>query len=346
MSIQSQIARLQGCISDVYSAISTKGGTLPAQQNIDNMVSAISTIPSVSNKFEKIFTSAEMDSKLAENYENRGFKYIGTTDAKYTNGNIYHCVEAPPYLQFIAQAATDIAFNIIGKLTTTPTVQYSLDATTWNDYTFDTTISLAAGGKCYWKGDNSSWSEPNNYINFSSTGGIEAHGNIMSILDSTMESVTIPTSYCFQSFFRGCKKLSTAPILPATNLGQYCYQYMFRDCTSLTTAPTLPATTLAAHCYYNMFCSCTSLTTPPALPATTLGNYCYSDMFSGCTSLQVSKTQTEDAPYIWVIPTSGVFTSTQPQPNMFKNCAGTRASDDMTGGEGSSYTYYTQNIPV
>ena len=38
-----------------------------------------------------------------------------------------------------------------------------------------------------------------------------------------------------------------------------CYNSMFRDCTSLTTAPSLPATTLAKSCYYYMFNGCTRI---------------------------------------------------------------------------------------
>lgn len=44
MSIVSEINRLTGNISDCYDAVETKGGTLPAVQNSDNLAAAIQTI--------------------------------------------------------------------------------------------------------------------------------------------------------------------------------------------------------------------------------------------------------------------------------------------------------------
>ena len=46
MSIASAITAAQGRVADCYTAISTKGGTLPATQNLANMPTAINSIPS------------------------------------------------------------------------------------------------------------------------------------------------------------------------------------------------------------------------------------------------------------------------------------------------------------
>ena len=46
MSIASAITAAQGRVADAYTAISNKGGTLPATQNLSNMSTAISSIPS------------------------------------------------------------------------------------------------------------------------------------------------------------------------------------------------------------------------------------------------------------------------------------------------------------
>lgn len=45
MSIASAIQNAQGRVADCYTAISNKGGTLPATQNLSNMPTAISSIP-------------------------------------------------------------------------------------------------------------------------------------------------------------------------------------------------------------------------------------------------------------------------------------------------------------
>lgn len=240
--------------------------------------------------------------------------YFGTTEV-YSSG--------PDYLCFEAIENTTIKFIINRVLSTVPVIQYKIDDGTWTNYTFGNSISLNIGQKCYWKGDNNSFSKDYlNYIKFTSTGKVKASGNIMSLLDSTCQSVRIPNVYCFGS--------------------------LFKDCVNLLIPPSLPATNLAVACYLEMFSGCTSLTSAPALPATTLASECYSGMFRGCTSLYVSDTQTSEATHAWHIPTTGTFTDTETynQDYMFSNCKGTRSSDTMSGAFGESHTYYTQNEPI
>ena len=110
-------------------------------------------------------------------------------------------------------------------------------------------------------------------------------GDIRTLLDYENYNTVKTKDARFSHLFNYCKKLTSAPELPATTLANSCYEGMFEGCTSLTTAPELPATTLADNCYFCMFEGCTSLTTAPELKATTLANSCYSNMFNGCTSL-------------------------------------------------------------
>ena len=110
--------------------------------------------------------------------------------------------------------------------------------------------------------------------------------NIVNV-DSNFLPATTLVDNCYDSMFRNCSSLTTAPELPATTLNYSCYQYMFYSCSSLTTAPELPATTLSPNCYVHMFNGCTSLTTAPELPATTLKNSVYEYMFMGCTNLKI-----------------------------------------------------------
>ena len=91
--------------------------------------------------------------------------------------------------------------------------------------------------------------------------------------------------YCYNSMFKGCISLEKAPDLPATTLKQSCYSGMFQGCTSLKEAPTLQAKKMAPSAYRSMFYGCASLVTAPALPATQIAEDCYSYMFQGCTSL-------------------------------------------------------------
>lgn len=198
------------------------------------------------------------------------------------------------------------------------------DGGTWTDYTSTadgTTIAtLNMGQKVLIKGNNNTYYERGGFRGgfscFTASKQIDVNGNIMSLIygDNFKEQYLFPsgtnynfsnifksapivsaenlilpattlTAYCYDSMFRGCTSLETAPVLPAETLADYCYQNMFKDCTNLVNAPTLPATTLAERCYQGMFESCTNLTTAPTLPATTLARGCYINMFKGCTGL-------------------------------------------------------------
>ena len=125
----------------------------------------------------------------------------------------------------------------------------------------------------------------NNDYRFKMSGSIAASGNVMSLVDSEVESEKIPADYCFAYLFQECSALTSAPELPATNLANNCYYYMFNACKNLMSAPELPATTLAEGCYESMFARCSSLTNAPKLPAMELKDNCYSYMFIWCASL-------------------------------------------------------------
>ena len=204
-----------------------------------------------------------------------------------------------------------------GTFKFTYATQYSTDnGTTWVNLTPNTnTPTIAAGNKIMWKATLIP-SSSTGIGTFSATGNFNAYGNVMSLLYSdnfigqtdltdksyafyrlfynntkivSTKNIILPattlTSNCYNSMFRGCTSLTTAPELPATTLASSCYGSMFNGCTSLTTAPELPATTLADYCYEYMFYGCTSLTTAPALSATSLAEGCYASMFQSCTSL-------------------------------------------------------------
>ena len=209
------------------------------------------------------------------------------------------------YLYFEAVQDSNISFTKASGLTID--LKYKIDNGKWQNYSSQ--ITLAAGHKAYFKGDNEKISESGKLSKFIITGGVNVGGNIMSLLGFrsqpgknsfsclfdyctgilSTENLKLPATTlaqnCYEGMFRGCSSLTTPPQLPATTLASYCYYYMFMGCTSLTTPPQLPATTLVSGCYYQMFINCTSLIKAPELPATTLAQDCYGSMFQGCTSL-------------------------------------------------------------
>lgn len=221
-------------------------------------------------------------------------------------GDVVGGDDIPNYLCFTADADRSLisaeVFN--GYVDPLPVLEYSIDGVNWRTFIIGgTRVKLNKGDKVYLKAKdkNESFSEYGDYIRFCMEGSIVASGNIMSLLDSTCQSVEIPCDYCFNNLFDRCISLTIASILlPATKLTKGCYSAMFNDCYNLRTAPELPAVILAEQCYECMFLQCESLETAPKLPATTLAKGCYEGMFHECsklTAVEVSFTDWNETEY-------------------------------------------------
>jgi hypothetical protein len=256
------------------------------------------------------------------------------------------------YLTFIGVVNTLVPLTLKtskGVKSWDGTLEYSTDASTWNEWDGTTTLSANDHGELYLRGTG----------NTKITGGTPAEifnswvlsdglsickGNIENLLDyQTVARGEHPimAEYCYAHMFDGCE-LVTAPTLPATTLTKGCYYGMFSNCQSLIKTPALPATTLADYCYFWMFHWCTSLTTLSALPATTLAESCYFDMFSMSSKIKLSTTQTDEYQIEYRIPISGEgTTATSSLYRMFYDTGGT-----FTGTPEINTTYYTSNEVV
>ena len=106
---------------------------------------------------------------------------------------------------------------------------YSTDGTTWQKYKLGKTITLDKAGdavmfKAGGKGTNEYFSCANGSeqtYRFYMDGSISARGNVMSLLDATMQRTDVPYG-AFSELFEDCCELTSAPDLPATTLGEYC----------------------------------------------------------------------------------------------------------------------------
>jgi hypothetical protein len=214
---------------------------------------------------------------------------IASGTVSFTNkaaGSVYYSINGGPRTEITA-----------GETGTTPTLSAGQKVVFYgNNATYETSLGESkfyCSADCYIYGnimslisssdfpDCKALTEKNTFCGlFSGNEHIKSHSSKPLLLPATRLA-----DYCYESLFKSCTGLTTAPDLPATTLKSYCYKDMFDGCTGLTTAPNLPATTLAEGCYKGMFMRCTNLTTAPDLPATTLKSYCYIEMFSGCTSL-------------------------------------------------------------
>lgn len=215
-------------------------------------------------------------------------------------------------------------------------LEYSTDScATWNAYTLCSVISLAEDSTVFFKATttNDRFSTgTDRFHTFSMTGKVSADGNIMSLLDSSMQVDSV-LNQAFYNLFNNCNSLIKAPALPANKLGYRCYNQMFCACKSLKEAPALPATTLSWGCYEGMFSQCTSLIRIPNLPATNVANRCYKEMFRGCTALHVD---TAPPGVEWQLQVA--VASNSPWDNMFGGTGGTFKGTPVNGK-----TYYVSS---
>ena len=242
--------------------------------------------------------------------------YIGSTLIWNSTPHDY----SHDYLTFEALESGNITWKALGTNSPAKTISYSINGGSWTSIASSsagTNISVSAGDKVRFKGNESSYATSNSvYSGFENQSGAKfnIYGNIMSLIYGdnfigqtsfnggtynlcsifkksnavSAENLILPattlTDHCYRAMFSNATLLEKAPVLPATTLEDYCYYFMFEN-TKITTAPLLLATTLAAYCYGDMFKSCTSLITAPTLPVTTLAERCYQEMFRGCTAL-------------------------------------------------------------
>ncbi len=202
---------------------------------------------------------------------------------------------AMEYLNFTAQGGEmtiGLGKEKWGAAPETVTLEYSTNKSDWGELVSgQDEVKIPNGQTMYFRlkkgspftGQNSSqyW-----FFTMAGNGNIVAGGDVMSLVDPTLSSTTVPQDYAFTYLFKKCDKMIQAPNLSATTLKKGCYAYMFAYCDGLKTAPKLPATKMLDNCYESMFTSCTHLVNPPELPASTLAYRCYYCMFDGCSELK------------------------------------------------------------
>ena len=271
MSISSEIQRLQEAKKSINIALLRRGIHIPSGDTLDKYAALIDPI-----------TSGETIEYLDNPQGYLSFKFVTDGTVKWQN------------------VKGDIEYSKNGGSTWTAFNGATVSATTGDEIWFKGSLT----GGCGADTETSS-------SKFYTSGYFFASGNIQSLCgfyntlqvyhfsylfskcsflnidenNKLLLPATTLADSCYESMFKGCASLTTAPKLPAATLANRCYYYMFQGCASLTTAPELPAATLANSCYSYMFQGCASLTTAPELPATTLADSCYSFMFGDCASL-------------------------------------------------------------
>lgn len=206
-----------------------------------------------------------------------------------------------------------------------PTValEYSTDKvtwTTWEENNNERSIAIPANGTVYFRGNNANGFgyDNNNKHVFSSTGNVEANGDLMRIINKDRGGSTAIPDNGFRNLFNGMSTLKKAPAISATTYGNYCCTTMYQGCglTDLSnfkiSNPTFPSG--SGRQFFGMFLGCRSLTSANVeniFNKETLvsASNAYNQMFAYCSGLTAT-------PEFTITSTlDGEFTG------MFQNCS-------------------------
>ena len=190
-----------------------------------------------------------------------------------TTGGV--ALERPDYLTFTADKYTYLQIKRTGEYVVS-NLEYSVNFGEWKEWTASTSyVEFGGSRNLRLRGTNKygTAESSSKYATFSIGGDygeerVQCTGDIRTLLDYTNYKNVDTGNARFCRLFYNCKKLTTAPKLPATKLADYCYTYMFGYCVKLEKAPDLPAKDLPQGCYYNMFYECKELVTGPKISAT------------------------------------------------------------------------------
>lgn len=202
MSIASAIQNAQGKVADCYTAISGKGGTLPATQNLSNMPTAINSIPSGGTINNQDKTITQNGTYTAD----EGYTGLGTVTVNVGNNKRKFGISID---------------DLIGDLSNG---QYQVRTTADVDVSFD---GLTSFQKLNGSSSNGTWVMA--YI----------FTNSQCIRSVTFPSITSIASYPYSSlgyFCYGSRSIETVSFPALTSVGsQNTFSHAFDDCRKLST---------------------------------------------------------------------------------------------------------------
>lgn len=247
MSIASAITAAQGRVADAYTAISNKGGTLPATQNLTNMPTAINSIPTGGGGGSKygatindFLGDVDANGVLQEPTEEINLVFSGVKDlgnfalygAFYTTTSSPKNVKTVSFIDLETISGSNAMYNAFyscKKLTSALFQKLKvISGSAAMGYAFDTCTGLTSIAM-----DELTTISSSSPVN-------RCFNNCTSLATASFRKLTILTgSSALQAFFRGCSAISDIYFngLTTTSFGSYINQFgnMMQNTGSQTT---------------------------------------------------------------------------------------------------------------
>lgn len=173
-------------------------------------------------------------------------------------------------------------------------LEYSTDKVHWTEWDFSA-ITMDSGDTVYFRGNNpygfnDAPASGRRWCFETQNGRFNIGGDIRSLIDKTMNVITLPT-WCFTAFFYGANIVEADKKLLSgfSSLELGCFKSMFYGCKYLTQAPDLPWERIADQSFNQMLYGCSSLVTAPEIGVRNFQHYASPQMFKGCSSLTYIK---------------------------------------------------------
>lgn len=292
MSIATAITAAQGRVADCYTAISNKGGTLPATQNLSNMPTAIASIPvGTPNRFGTSVASyvGVVDSsgklKMPEEQLN-GITFTGVEDI----------AEDALYYKFYRNThlTGTISFPDLTTISGGTCCYQCFGSTRVTAISFPKLTTISGSSCCYNMFNNCTSLTSVSFPELTTVSGNNALNGIFAGCIITSASFpkleTISSSYGFSSAFSACTSLTTTDFSALKEIsGSNAMGTCFNSCSELQTISfNLLETLTGGQSFRNAFRYCGKLSSIsfPSLKTTSFGNVVnqFENMFNSSTA--------------------------------------------------------------
>lgn len=301
MSIASAITAAQGRVANAYTAVSNKGGTLPATQNLTNLPTAIDSIPTsqVTPWTQPVLTAngtiggnsfaVAMDSQ----YQSRAAWYAFDGVTTYNGNTQAHTANGQPHwIEFYNPRPLIVTKMTVynGGANVCPLdwqFQCSDDNSTWTTLTSGTNTNYTQGGEWSFNVSNSG---AHKYYRFYTTSGYGRDSGYLGITEFVITAKEVNSEYTSYVVENGVASrrnmvLGGTEFLDITEITANGLDSVFVHC-GLTGVLNMSAlTTIGVGGLYNTFAYCSGITSVNFASLATVGSLGLSETFSYCTAL-------------------------------------------------------------